>query len=268
VISHEAAWRAHQQAALQRLRELTFRSTGGGLPPRLRDSRADGADKTGTVATLVFDSADGLTIGIKTRRPTTLEGRLYTLAFAVQPTAISTFAGGGSSRPTLLDDIATAAVEVRNTGITSVGPGYLNTLRRTYPLLGQTLAERQVADLRAAIALLRQQPLTGRIATYGQGYTAPLAVYAALLDPDIAEVVLADPPASHEDPQTAEFLGVLRIGDLPHNLALLYPRPITFVGKIPPAYEWTRDLYRQLGAGDRVRVIGHTRDWRPAPAGP
>ncbi|MCP5538744.1 MAG: hypothetical protein H7A53_01185 [Akkermansiaceae bacterium] len=62
----------------------------------------------------------------------------------------------------------------------------------------------------------------------------------------------------------ASFLGILRIGDLPQNLALLYPRPITFVGKMPPAYEWTRKLYESLGAGDRVRVIGNTREWKPA----
>ena len=98
---------------------------------------------------------------------------------------------------------------------------------------------------------------------YGQGYTAPLAIYAALLDPQITEIVLAEPPTSHEDPQTPEFLGVLRIGDLPHNLALAYPRAITFVGQIPEAYTWTRQLYEKLGAGDRIRVIGSVRDWRP-----
>ena len=41
---------------------------------------------------------------------------------------------------------------------------------------------------------------------------------------------------------------MLRIGDLPHNLALAYPRPITFVGKMPEAYAWTRQLYEKLGA--------------------
>ena len=178
----------------------------------------------------MFDSFDGMTLGIKTQRPQELRGPIPTLAFAVQPDAHSTFAGGGSSRPGVRSEFATAAVEVRNTAATSVGPGYLWTARRTYPLLGETLPERQVSDLLAAIALLRQEAVTGPVAVYGQGYTAPLAIYAAILDPQITEIVLADCPASHEDPQTPEFLGVLRIGDLPHNLALVYPRPITFVG--------------------------------------
>ncbi len=263
-IGDEAAWRAHQETALGRLREITFRYTSADRAPRRRDFRSDGGDKNGsTFGTYVFDSFDGMTISVKTKRPQEAEWPIPTLAFAVQPDARSTFAGGGSSRPRIGGDVATAAVEVRNTGATSLGPGYLWTARRTYPLLGETLPERQVSDLVAAVALLRQEAVTGPVAVYGQGYTAPLAVYAALVDPQITEIVLADPPTSHEDPETPEFLGVLRVGDLPHNLALAYPRRITFVGKVPEAYTWTRQLYEKLGAGDRIQVIGGMRDWRP-----
>ena len=80
---------------------------------------------------------------------------------------------------------------------------------------------------------------------------------------NVHEIVLADCPTTHEDPQTAEFLGVLRIGDLPHNLALAYPRRITFVGKRPTEYEWTRQLYEKFGAGDHIRVIRNMQEWRP-----
>jgi hypothetical protein len=83
------------------------------------------------------------------------------------------------------------------------------------------------------------------------------------LDPQITEIMLADCPTSHEDPQTPEFLGVLRIGDLPHNLALAYPRAITFVGNMPKEYTWTRQLYEKLGIGNRICVVRSIRDWRP-----
>jgi hypothetical protein len=56
---------------------------------------------------------------------------------------------------------------------------------------------------------------------------------------------------------------VLRIGDLPQNLTLVFPRPITFVGEIPEAYQWTADVYEQLGMADRIRVIEEVSDWRP-----
>ncbi len=259
----DAAWRAHQQQALASLRATTFRWTESARPPRQRDFRADGGDASSTYGSYGFESADGLALSVKTRRPLTGPRSLPTLVFAVQPDARSVFSGGGSSRPSVAGDITAAAVEVRNTGATSVGPGYLWTARRTYPLLGTTLPERQTADLLAAIALLRTDLAGGTLAVFGQGPTATMAIYAAVLDPKIDEVVLADPPETHEDPRTAEYLGVLRVGDLPHNLALAYPRPVTFVGRMPEAYSYTRRVYERCGASDRIRVIASMRDWKP-----
>jgi hypothetical protein len=263
-VTDQAGWRAHQEAALKRLRELTFRHIPREHSPRIREYRADGSVKEGTsFATCVFDTDDGLTLRVKTARPQQATWPVHAVVFAVQPDARSTFTGGGSSRPGISQEFAIAGVEVRNTGATSVGPGYLWTLKRVYPLLGQTLPERQVHDLLAGITVMRREAATGTVTLFGQGTTAPLAIYAAILDPKVAEVVLADPPESHTNPQTPEFLGILRIGDLPQNLALLYPRPITFVGRVPPAYEWTRQVYKKLGAGDQIRVIPNVRQWRP-----
>jgi len=263
-VTDAAAWQSHQEAALRRLRELTFRYIPRDCTPRARDHRQDGSDGNGaSFATAVFDTTDGLTLGMKLRRPQDASWPIPAVAYAIQPEARSAFAGGGPSRPGIAGRFATAGVEVRNTGATSIGPGYLWTLRRVYPLLGQTLPERQVHDLLAGVAMLRREPGSGPVAVFGQGYTAPLAVYAAVLDPEISEVILADPPTSHTDPQTPEFLGILRIGDLPQNLALVYPRPITFIGAVPPAYEWTRQVYDRLGAGDRIRVLANVQHWEP-----
>lgn len=260
----ESQWRSHQKDALSKLRATTFRNLPTDPTPRLRDNLADGGTREGDAfGTRVFDTGDGLTLGVKTRHPATWTGAVPTVIFAVQPEARSTFTGGGPSRPGLAPEFAGAAVEVRNTGVTSVGPGYLWTLRRVYPLLGHTLPERQVADLLAGVALMRQEPATGPTVLYGQGSTAAQAVYAAVLDPKISELILDNPPETHTNPETAEFLGILRIGDLPQNLALLYPRPITFIGRMPPAFDWTKRVYEALGAGDRIRVIKSTRGWKP-----
>lgn len=260
----ETAWQSHQKYALDKLRQSTFRNIPADPMPRLRDKVADGGTREGDVyGTRIFDTADGLTLAVKTRHGQQSAAPVPTVVFAVQPGARSTFTGGGASRPGLAPEFTSAAVEVRNTGATSVGPGYLWTLRRMYPLLGHTLPERQVHDLLAGAALMRQEPATGPMALYGQGETAALAIYAAILDPRIGELILDAPPESHTKPDTAEFLGILRTGDLPQNLALIYPRPITFIGRIPPAFEWTKKLYEKLGAGDRIRVIRHAREWRP-----
>lgn len=261
-LTDEVSWRAYENSALRRLRDITFRTTVSQSAPRMREFRDDGRDNNGKSSTYEFETFDGLTLCMRVKRPTDAQQSTTILAFAVQPDAQRTFNGGGSSRPNV-SGITTAAVEVRNTGSTSVGPGYLHTVRRTYPLLGQTLPERQVSDLLCAIKLMRAETGADKIAVFGRGPTAPLAIYAALLDPTISEIVLSDCPATHEDPKTPEFLGVLRVGDLPHNLALAYPRPITFVGRMPDAFMWTKQLYEKLGAGDRIRSISTVQSWQP-----
>src|SRR5206468_8868900 len=84
-LTDESTWRAHQQAALKRLREVTFRYTQGSDAPRQRDFRADGSDASGTMATYVFDTFDGMTLSIKTKRPSQAGLSVPTLAFDVQP---------------------------------------------------------------------------------------------------------------------------------------------------------------------------------------
>ena len=262
-LTDEASWRNYQLRAIRRLRESTFRNTVSITDSRGSDFRSDGSNESGAFSTYEFVNSDGMLLGIKTKRPLAAEWPVPTLAFALPPDERRSFTGGGSSRPRIASDLATAAIEVRNTAATSVGPGYLWTARRTYPLLGHTLPERQVRDLLSAISVLRQESVTGPVAVYGQGYTAPLAMYAAILDPRITEIVLADCPTSHEDPRTPEFLGVLRVGDLPHNLSLAYPRTITFIGDVPEAFKWTQQLYEKFGAADNFRVVKSVSDWRP-----
>jgi hypothetical protein len=258
----ETQWQSHQKDALAKLRQTTFRNIPADPTPRLRDKLADGGTKDGTFyGTHIFDSTDGLTLAVKTQHAPQNTGPV--VMFAMQPDARSTFTGGGISKPGLAPEFASAGVEVRNTGATSVGPGYLWTLRRMYPLLGHTLPERQVHDLLAGTALMRQEPATRSTVLFGQGETAALAIYAAVLDPKITELILDTPPETHTQPETAEFLGILRVGDLPQNLALLHPRPITFIGKIPPAYQWTKQVYEKLGSGDRIRIIKSALEWKP-----
>jgi hypothetical protein len=262
----ETQWQSHQKEALAKLRQITFRNLPADSMPRLRDKLADGGTRDGDVyGTRVFDTADGLTLAIKTRYSQQSAVPTPTVVYAVQPEARSTFTGGGVSRPGLAPEFASAGVEVRNTGATSVGAGYLWTMQRVYPLLGHSLAERQISDLLAGAALMRQEATTGSMVLYGQAETAALAIYAAILDPQVSELILDAPPESHAQAETAALLGVLRVGDLPQNLALLYPRPITFIGKLPPAYEWTKQVYEKLGAGDRIRVVRSVRDWIPLP---
>jgi len=262
-VTDRASWENHQGEALEALKRTTFRQIARQPAPLFLGRRADGAAKPNVAyGTLLFRSSDQIDLQIRLRRFNDAPSDSPAVVYAIQPDVPRTFAGGGSSRPGVAAPFLTAGVEVRGTGTTSVGPGYYWTLRRTYPMLGETIPERQTADLLDGVKLVRERLRPGSVAVYGKGPTAPHAIYAALLDPEISEVILYDPPESHVEPGTLEYLGVLRVGDLPHNLALVYPRVITIVGKLPPAYEWTRDLYRKLGAEGRFRVIPTVARWK------
>ena len=131
------------------------------------------------------------------------------------------------------------------------------------PILGQTLYERRMLDLLTAIQVLRAETNVGDVVVFGRGYDAAIAIYAALLDPGIAEIALQDPVTTHWN-GGPEFLNVLRTGDLPHNLALAFPRPITFIGAMPEAYAWTKACYATCGMPERVRTVETIGRWKPS----
>ena len=104
-------------------------------------------------------------------------------------------------------------------------------------------------DVLRAAALLRSQPGVdgGRITIAGGGISGTLGLYAAILEPAIAQVLLLSPPSSHTEGPI--FLNILRYLDLPEAAALLAPRRLNFYSHIPAAFEPARRVYalRQSG---------------------
>ena len=131
--------------------------------------------------------------------------------------------------------------------------------------MGRTLPERQIHDLLAAFKLISsRRPEYGRAAIYGEESMAPHAIYAAMLCDDIREIILKDPPHSHRSPDTAEFLSVLRIGDLPHNLALVHPKRITFIGGVPDVYKPVKKLWGATGKKGLFKEVAKLDAWIPS----
>ncbi|MFM7152367.1 MAG: Type 1 glutamine amidotransferase-like domain-containing protein [Gemmataceae bacterium] len=120
-----------------------------------------------------------------------------------------------------------------------------NTIERSFALLGETADLARVRDI---LATLRAPGGDKKIKyrLVGRGRAGILAAYAALVDPDIGEVVAIDPPASHRE--GPHFLGVLRILDIPDALGLLAPRKLTLINASHPAFDRTADVYRLAGA--------------------
>ncbi|MBI3972147.1 MAG: acetylxylan esterase [Chloroflexi bacterium] len=258
-------WQRHRRQAIAQLRATTFRD----VPPERMmphvEARPAGQSAGGfAYRTFIFESEPGLTLrahlGFPLEAPAPFPLVVAPLQADSRRSQNVEGTGLTGAKGLRTEKIAAGSVEVRGTGATSIGPGIEWTLRRSYPLVGQTLPERQTFDLLRGIDVLRRQAGAGPVALYGTGEAAALAIYAALLDESISEVILEAPLTTHWN-SAPEFLGVLRVGDLPHNLALLFPRPITFVGEIPEAYRWTQSTYETCGEGSRVRTIGSLREW-------
>ena len=261
-VGSRSEWETHQAAAIAKLRAQTFRTVPDPVPAPHARARRDGQSAAVQYRTYEFETEPGLLIRARLMIP--VEGpRPYpVLVGPVHEDASTGYCGRGASVSARPGVAGAGTVEVRGTGCTSIGPGLLKTVRRAYALLGQTLPERQTFDLLRGMAVLRRETNVGPVVAFGRGRQAALAIYAAVLDPTIAEVVLQEPVASHWG-GGPEFLNALKVGDLAHNLTLVFPRPITFVGPRPDEYAWTEDLYRRGGAGERVRTVAELSEWKP-----
>jgi len=103
-----------------------------------------------------------------------------------------------------------------------------NYVERAHFLLGRTVDSGRIWDIAAVARRLREQHGGAvPVVVAGEGAAAVLAIYAALLEPDIAGLILHEPPASHMDPSAPVLLNVLRVCDIPEALGMVAPRPVT-----------------------------------------
>jgi len=128
-----------------------------------------------------------------------------------------------------------------------------NYVERSHVLLGRTVDTGRVWDIIATARALREQGLPVHVA--GQGPAAVLAVYAALLEPEIAGAIAVNPPASHMDADAPQFLNVLRVCDVPDALGMLAPRPLTLEGFEDNALRKVAQIYASADASERLVAL-------------
>jgi len=165
---------------------------------------------------------------------------------------------------------ARLVVNTRGVGETAWGDELAWHLRRAAAIAGRTVASMCVYDtLRAIEAARSLREIDGsKIVLAARGEMAAVAAYAALLDGRLAGLILADPPATLNEPSNpdgtgpaTEMLGALRIADLPVAAGLIWPARIAFVGKRPKSYDWTVGLYRKLGSSGEIKTISNLGEW-------
>jgi dienelactone hydrolase len=128
-----------------------------------------------------------------------------------------------------------------------------NYVERSHFLLGRTVDSGRVWDIAAVARALRQR-YEGRVPleVVGQGAAGVLAVYAGLLEPEIAAFVLRDPPETHMDDAAPVLLNVMRVCDIPAAIGMLAPRPVTLDELSPGLVEKVEGIYRAAGAGEQL----------------
>ncbi len=147
-------------------------------------------------------------------------------------------------------------LEPRATGYPGVSNYKWSNIRMTTALIGSTIESMQTWDLLRSVDFLTEAEglhLDG-ISVYGRKQMGALGLYAAAMDPRITRVILDDPPASHW--QGPPLLNVLRVTDLPEAAAIMAPREIVSLSKLPAAYDYTRSIYTLYHAGARIREVG------------
>ena len=134
-------------------------------------------------------------------------------------------ANGGGALPRAAADqpvspagpVALAFFAPRGVGLTawSGGETRLTKIRRRFMLLGQTLDGMRVWDIRCAVQALHSAPGMGaaKIELQAEDAMAVNALYAALFEPDVRKLNLANLPKSHRE--GPDYLNVLKITDIP-----------------------------------------------------
>lgn len=122
-----------------------------------------------------------------------------------------------------------------------------NHVPRRFVLLGSTIDEGRVWDVRRALAVLRKEGFTGEsVALAGRGIGAGISLYAGVFEPGVSELFLEDLPASHREGPI--FMNVLRVLDLPQGVALAFPRPVHLRGVQESDWAWTKSVSSLFGA--------------------
>jgi dienelactone hydrolase len=130
-----------------------------------------------------------------------------------------------------------------------------NYVERAHYLLGRTVDSGRVWDLAATAQYLRKQYHDqAPVYLVGEGALAALSIYAALLEPDVAGLMLVHPPLSHMDEAAPALLNVLRICDIPQAAGMVAPRPLTVAGAPPDWSHSVAELYRLADAANKFEA--------------
>jgi dienelactone hydrolase len=250
-----AAWK---ESLLKELRRVTF----GYFPERIPAARLLEQVGAGRVR---LESEPGIVVGLERitveRKPSPVRRILLVVENPAAENAKSEIANPKSRSARVSDPAAPWLARLRqpgdelyicsprgvgNTGWTQKDPP--NYVARSHALLGRTVDTGRVWDIAAAARYLSAKH-GGKTPVFvvGEGPAGVLAAYAALWEPDIAGVILRQPPTSHSQSDAPPLLNVLRVCDIPEVFGMLAPRPLTLDATPCPGWDRVAAIYSAAG---------------------
>jgi len=165
------------------------------------------------------------------------------------------------SRGIRSDPSITAWIAPRGIGPTAWNPDPKKRthVRRRFALLGQTLDGMRVWDIRRAVAALRLAGGMEKLPLWleASGPIGGDALYAALFEPGVVRLNLANIPKSHRD--GPDLLNVLQVLDMPAAVAMVAERSEIHLNQTDPAsWDYPKTVAKQLGwSAGRLQILQH-----------
>lgn len=265
-----AAWERRRRELKSALTEKVFRwFPTNPIPFETKAGRSSGgwAARYADFKEISFQSEPGVRVRVRLFLPKRGAAKAPLLVYVKRP-GDSFYAMDVDELLPLLDHWTVLAVNPRFTEL-SIGAAEYTDIERSAAWVGRTVAAMQVWDILRAVkwALEEEKLPSSSLALYGKGHMGILALYAALFDSRIEQIVLNDPPASHW--QGPALLNVLRVTDVPEVAALFAPRRLTSLTKLPGTFEYARQVYRLERASKRFTQVGSLPEaleiWREEP---
>lgn len=254
-IPSRAEWERRSGELLGQLKDKVFRwFPSKPIPFATRKTRASGGwvARYADFKEVLFDTEQGVPIRAQLFTPKQSAGPAPLLILIKRPTDSVSAMDADELLP-VLSRHPVLVLYPRFTEL-PLSPAAVADLERTAAWTGRSIAAMQVWDvLRALDWAVREQKIEApAIALYGKDAMGIVAIYAALLDSRVSEVILCGAPGSHW--QGPALLNVLRVTDVAEAAAMLAPRRLVSLTPFPASFDYTRALYRRRGASAQMQA--------------
>jgi len=251
----QTAWKRRRDELLSQLNEKVFRwFPRGKIPFETQASRNSGgwAPKYADYKDVSFQTEDGVRIRAQLLTPKRGPAAAPLLIYVKRPGDSIYF----MDLDELLPLLGRYTVLILNPRFSEapVSPADYAAIEMTAAWSGRTIAAMHVWDILRTVewAANEERIPASSIAIYGKGDMGILALYAALFDQRVTQIILNDPPGSHW--QGPALLNALRVTDIAEVAGAFAPRRLASLTKLPESFGHTRSIYRlQHASGQLVQ---------------